>query len=467
MKNRGITLIALVITVIVLLILAGISISMLTGDNSVLQRAVESKEKTESSKMQEQVQIATLSAISDGIGQIKDSILRQELKNNVSGVTDNDITGNEKYGWQVKIGKKAYSISTTGEVNEAFWEEVRDASENVTVIKRVDGTVTDLKIGDTINYDATARVKNDDLTITSLGIVTGFGEGRDQIISLSDYDGTWRVLGVENGKLNIVSSKIAGMPRSDAKVFRLRGRSGYKNAEEELNKVCGLYGKGKYAESARSINIEDINKLTGYDPEHTGVNKNTSTLEEITTGVKCDFGQLSQYENIVTYHWDGTVHPKYTSNIVSGNLLSDHSHNGFIWWNGKEFQTFDYIEEQKGRICELKSDVYGYYPETLTSNSDNSATTGLSYNNDIRNMLFKTGSNGYWLASRCVSTLSSTVSYMVRMIYSERVTACGLAFSDGGQLSSGARTGLRPVVTLTADIQLKKDENGIWQFIED
>ena len=38
-NNYGITLIALVITVIVLLILAGISISMLSGDNSILSNA--------------------------------------------------------------------------------------------------------------------------------------------------------------------------------------------------------------------------------------------------------------------------------------------------------------------------------------------------------------------------------------------------------------------------------------------
>lgn len=37
--NKGITLIALVITIIVLLILAGVSIAMLTGDNSLLGNA--------------------------------------------------------------------------------------------------------------------------------------------------------------------------------------------------------------------------------------------------------------------------------------------------------------------------------------------------------------------------------------------------------------------------------------------
>ncbi len=45
-RNKGITLIALVVTIIVLLILAGISIAMLTGQNGILNRAAEAKDKT-------------------------------------------------------------------------------------------------------------------------------------------------------------------------------------------------------------------------------------------------------------------------------------------------------------------------------------------------------------------------------------------------------------------------------------
>ena len=37
--NKGITLIALVITIIVLLILAGVTIATLTGDNGILTKA--------------------------------------------------------------------------------------------------------------------------------------------------------------------------------------------------------------------------------------------------------------------------------------------------------------------------------------------------------------------------------------------------------------------------------------------
>ena len=48
-KNEGITLIALVVTIIVLMILAGVSVSMLTGQNGILNRAAEAKENTDSS----------------------------------------------------------------------------------------------------------------------------------------------------------------------------------------------------------------------------------------------------------------------------------------------------------------------------------------------------------------------------------------------------------------------------------
>ena len=42
-ENKGITLIALVITIIVLLILAGVTIAMLTGHNGLLNKTSESK----------------------------------------------------------------------------------------------------------------------------------------------------------------------------------------------------------------------------------------------------------------------------------------------------------------------------------------------------------------------------------------------------------------------------------------
>ena len=52
-ERKGITLIALVITIIVLLILAGVSIAMLTGENGILSQAAKAKEETEKAQANE------------------------------------------------------------------------------------------------------------------------------------------------------------------------------------------------------------------------------------------------------------------------------------------------------------------------------------------------------------------------------------------------------------------------------
>lgn len=55
-NNRGITLIALIITIIVLLILSAISIVMLTGENGILKQTSKSKNETEVAEIKERVQ---------------------------------------------------------------------------------------------------------------------------------------------------------------------------------------------------------------------------------------------------------------------------------------------------------------------------------------------------------------------------------------------------------------------------
>lgn len=57
MENKGITLIALIITIIVLLILAGISISFLTGDNGIINKAQSAKLESEKSAAKENLKL--------------------------------------------------------------------------------------------------------------------------------------------------------------------------------------------------------------------------------------------------------------------------------------------------------------------------------------------------------------------------------------------------------------------------
>ena len=57
-NNKGITLIALIITIVILLILAGIAISALSGENGLFSRAKQAKEKTIESQLKEEITMA-------------------------------------------------------------------------------------------------------------------------------------------------------------------------------------------------------------------------------------------------------------------------------------------------------------------------------------------------------------------------------------------------------------------------
>ena len=77
MKNiKGITLIALVITIIVLLILAGISITMLGGDNGILTKATESKKATLQREQEEKIALAISTAKMNELVKLDENVLK-------------------------------------------------------------------------------------------------------------------------------------------------------------------------------------------------------------------------------------------------------------------------------------------------------------------------------------------------------------------------------------------------------
>lgn len=91
-NNKGITLIALVITIIVLLILAGVAIATLTGDNGILTKAASSKEKTDKASAEEAVKLEYLGSI-DNTGKFNYEDFKTNVKKNL-GVQDTDIIDN-------------------------------------------------------------------------------------------------------------------------------------------------------------------------------------------------------------------------------------------------------------------------------------------------------------------------------------------------------------------------------------
>ena len=88
-NERGITLIALVVTIVVLLILAGVSISMLTGENGIITQAQESKLQTEIGKEKEYITLSVSAIRGDKISRGDTSeITSGELQNEINKYTD-------------------------------------------------------------------------------------------------------------------------------------------------------------------------------------------------------------------------------------------------------------------------------------------------------------------------------------------------------------------------------------------
>ena len=79
-SNKGITLIALVITIIVLLILAGVSIAMLTGENGVLTKATEAKDQTGIAQEKEEITMAYASAKANKVDKVSEPVTASELQ---------------------------------------------------------------------------------------------------------------------------------------------------------------------------------------------------------------------------------------------------------------------------------------------------------------------------------------------------------------------------------------------------
>ena len=107
--QKGITLIALVITIIVLLILAGVSIAMLTGQNGILTQAQNAKTTNESKSAEEKVKLAVMGARADD-GTLTVGKLRTELAN-YGGTVEGDT-----FPVTATVDGKSFTVDANGNV---------------------------------------------------------------------------------------------------------------------------------------------------------------------------------------------------------------------------------------------------------------------------------------------------------------------------------------------------------------
>lgn len=148
-KNGGITLIALVITIIVLLILAGVSIAMISGENGILNRASASSVQNQLGSLNDAVSLFVTEKVADYYEEAYTSANTQ-----VSGMSLNDYLAQ-------KVTVESLTNKNTGvEGLSASVENSTTAKVTVSGIASGNGTII-LKMKDSkYEYTSTGTVKN-------------------------------------------------------------------------------------------------------------------------------------------------------------------------------------------------------------------------------------------------------------------------------------------------------------------
>ena len=135
--SKGITLIALVITIIVLLILAGVAIAMLSGENGILKKAADAKMKTEEAQTNETEDLANYEDVINesigNLGKVKDNKNKVIEERKVKLQDDNGETIVVPVGFKIKEDSptevKKGIVVVAPDNSEFVWVPVKDVSK--------------------------------------------------------------------------------------------------------------------------------------------------------------------------------------------------------------------------------------------------------------------------------------------------------------------------------------------------
>ena len=164
LKNaKGITLVALIITIIILLILAGVTIGLVIGENGLIEKSKQSANKYNDASEIERINMIVAEAQTKGYEQGNNGELTQanlqEALDNSYGV--GKATASEKQAdgsFIIKVGEKEYKIDDSLGVSEnkpiekvqpkniADWEYTTDTETNTITINKYKGTDTEVVV---------------------------------------------------------------------------------------------------------------------------------------------------------------------------------------------------------------------------------------------------------------------------------------------------------------------------------
>ena len=408
-NEKGITLIALVITIIVLLILAGVTISTLTGDNGIITRATQAGEETKKATAEEQVELSIIGSIGTD-GNIDLGKLNEELKD-IDDLTynsypigeDNQI---ESLPAVIEINGNQIGITGNGEsLKVATIDEIKNSIyvEETTLVKDANNKNIILPEGFTIRVDeSTTNADN-----VEEGIVIEDRDGNQYVWIPVDgilgEDGTIEDVAGDEKKILLgrYLCDSEGVPSEYTRTYvqeetmEEHVKSGYQNA------------------IARDIEgfIDSVRKNRGYYIARYEASQNTTTNKAESKYNKVVWGNITQpnasiaCQNLYTsvnsdlvnsYVWDTTILfiQKYGTNSNYANeegknintSLQNTGVSGDIQVNicdmaanCEEWSTETWLYPNRPDYsCMLRGGIY--YPNASGFTTDNRSTTGVDSN---------------------------------------------------------------------------------------
>lgn len=332
--SNGITLIALVITIIVLLILAGISISMLSGDNGILQKATDAKKHTDKAGTKEQIELTILGAMNTDTTMDKD-----KFKVGIEAL-GGTVTGDD---FPLTVTLNGFNFDVDGNGN------VTDLKPIVATAIQLDRTTDSVGVDDTITLTATLTPQNSSATITwildeggsyatlntSTGEVTGTQEGANKVrikAKAINPDGTE----IESSNVCIIT--ITASPYID-----------YSYVEYPVEYTDVYTGTTYHKDTAWRL----VTKLGANEVTSSNVN-----TEQILTNANVNI--ISTGIPAKLYYYSGTINTRL-------------GRDGYNIWKGSDEDVTKYTNpvEQGGA---------GLYGSSYNSNSNMRASAGLYYN---------------------------------------------------------------------------------------
>ena len=511
--EKAITLIALVVTIVILLILAGVTITMTLGQNGLFTRAREGAAAYNESEVRDDLSMLITQYTWDKASEKTDKSLGDYLKDNgatsVKANTDGTILEVEYKGYVFTVNKDSgeiTSVSKAGPRPQVSGVKVTEDSAGqgnnveqgtiaadsgkklyITFTSSIEGGTT--TVSPAVPYEVS---KNGSYKFTITGTVGGKAYSLEYTVTINQYkidtskligkivsytpdtpstgydlstaksgydnaqtiDGTydpttWKVMEVDENG-NI--TKLLGIGSKDV---YFKGSTGYNNGVYLLNDICkSRYGNASLGATARSLNIEDIESR---------MNATGIAARNACKGGTVQYGTTRKYTGSYTKYPAIYAQEKYSgvdvsdvtdgTQVITGSV--DTTAQGKMNLNGKSGS----------------DDIYTTLPETseTTGPSKTNLTctqtyyyfdsTPSSYFDDtnFHSMIFGTGTY-FWLASRYVSCDSgySRADFGLRIVGNSALYGYYLFYSYGASWNFANR--LASVVSLESGIQVKSGE---------